>query len=565
MRRVIFPMAIFFQMSLPVQAQVSFSNPLLITPTLSGTFAEIRSNHFHSGIDLRTNESEGLPVLAAADGFISRIKVSSTGFGNVIYLKHPQGFTTVYAHLHHFSDTVEKIVETEQYKRKSFEIELFLAEGSLPVNQGQLIGFSGNTGSSAGPHLHFEIRDTKTEMPLNPLSKLNPLVDTITPVIRNIMLIDYAPFNDAFYASARVLMPVNDPEISARIPIDTLYYSSMAGIAVETYDMMNGSSASLGIQKISLRENDKIVFTYEVEKFAFSETRYVNASIDYPQFIEQGKTFILLHRLPGNELSAMSTQKNSAILNGELNRLSKCEVSVTDFNGNSASHIFYIQKINKKGLPVIPENNKYIAFNKTPTAQKDNAKIEFPSDSKVTYNIHDFEFLTIDSTLAEFSAFVKAGSSSIPLHQSCELSIKTRNLPVSLQSKALIVRLTDKNERISIGGVFQEGWVKASVKSLGNFFVGIDTVSPEIIPSGVSYDAIWQSHKITFKLTDNLSGVDKYEMIIDGKWVPARFDAKSGQLFYVIPAVQKQAERSVRVTVTDQKGNKSVFNGKYSF
>lgn len=564
MSRVIFPVLFSFLMSVPVQAQVSFSNPLLIPPALSGSFAEIRSNHFHSGIDLRTNEAEGLPVLAAADGFISRIKVSATGFGKAVYLKHSSGVTTVYAHLHHFNDTLEKLVETEQYLKKSFEVELFPAERSLPVNQGQLIGFSGNTGSSAGPHLHFEIRDTKTEMPFNPLSKLYPMEDTIAPVIRNIMLIDYAPFNEAFYPITRTVIPFNDPEVTPVAPTDTLSFTSLAGIAVEADDRMNGSNAMLGVQKLILKVDGKVAFSFEVERFSFGETRYVNASIDYSQLIEQGKTFILLHHLPGNDFSALSSQKNSGILDGEPSRILQCEVSVIDFHGNSVSQIFHIRKASQKTLPLFPESNRYIAFNKSPMARNDQARIEFPS-GRVTYNIHDFDFLTVDSSIAEFSSFVMAGSSSIPLHQSCELSIKTGNLPVSLQPKSVIVKLNDKNERISMGGVFQDGWVKSSIRTFGNFFVTIDTIAPVINPLGITNDLIWQRSIISFKLSDDLSGIDKYEMTVDGKWVPANFDLKTGHLFFVVPAGQTATERNIKVKVTDRKGNRSVFEGRFSF
>lgn len=563
MRRITF-LLLYFLFGKPVTAQTLFTNPLLIPPVLAGTFAEIRSNHFHSGIDLRTNESEGLPVLAAADGFVSRIKVSPTGFGKVVYLKHASGYTTVYAHLHHFNDTLEKLIESEQYRKKSFEVELFPPEGSLPVKQGQLIGFSGNTGSSAGPHLHFEIRDTQTEMPFNPLSKFNPIPDSLTPVIRNIMVIDYVPFRNTFYPVAKKILPVNDPEAASVEKHDTISYSSLAGIAVETDDRMNGSNALLGVRKIMLKVNGKVEFHFEADRFSFSETRFVNACIDYATLIEQGKNFVLLHHLPGNDFSAISTQKNQGFLDGGFNLPVQCEVVVSDFNGNAVSKSFYIRKEKQHAFPSLPEENRYIAFNKTPFAQNENARLVFPA-GRVTYNIHDFKFSTIDSSIAGFSAFVMAGSASVPLHQSCELYIRTENLPAPLQSKALIVRITDKNEKISMGGVFQDGWVRASVRTLGNFYVTIDTLSPEIKPLGISEDAVWQRKKISFRLTDNLSGIDTYELTVNGRWVPAHFDAKSGELFYVIPAAEKAEERKVKVAATDPKGNKSVFNDIYNF
>lgn len=564
MTRITAAVLILLMISVQLHGQGVFGNPLLIPPSLSGTFAEIRSNHFHSGVDLRTNESEGLPVLAAADGFVSRIKVSATGFGNVVYLKHPEGFTSVYAHLHHFNDTLERLVESEQFRKKSFEVEFFPAEGSLPVNQGQLIGFSGNTGSSAGPHLHFEIRETRTEKPFDPLSKLSKFSDTIPPVIRNIMLIDYVHHNETYYPVSRKMLPVSDPEVSPAGTDDTLHFASIAGIAVQTDDRMNGSNASLGIKNIILKVNGKITFHYEVETFAFSESKYVNACIDYAQLTEQGKTFILLHQLPGNDFSGLNAKNDSGFVYGDLNMNIECEVSVSDFNGNSVSRIFFVRKTRQETLPVLPGINKYIAFNKIPVAQNTNAKLIFPA-GKITYNIHDFEFETSDSSLAEYSVFVKAGSASIPLHQACELFIKTRNLPASLHSKSVIVRLTDKNERLSMGGVFLDGWVKASVKTLGNFFVTVDTIAPQIKVSGVSEDVIWQKNKIEFKLYDDLSGIDKYEITVDDKWVPARYDAKTGQLVYVIPSGEKISAKSVTVKAIDQKGNKSVYTGTFSF
>lgn len=564
MTRITAAVLILLMISVQLHGQGVFGNPLLIPPSLSGTFAEIRSNHFHSGVDLRTNESEGLPVLAAADGFVSRIKVSATGFGNVVYLKHPEGFTSVYAHLHHFNDTLERLVESEQFRKKSFEVEFFPAEGSLPVNQGQLIGFSGNTGSSAGPHLHFEIRETRTEKPFDPLSKLSKFSDTIPPVIRNIMLIDYVHHNETYYPVSRKMLPVSDPEVSPAGTDDTLHFTSIAGIAVQTDDRMNGSNASLGIKNIILKVNGKITFHYEVETFAFSESKYVNACIDYAQLTEQGKTFILLHQLPGNDFSGLNAKNDSGFVYGDLNMNIECEVSVSDFNGNSVSRIFFVRKTRQETLPVLPGINKYIAFNKIPVAQNTNAKLIFPA-GKITYNIHDFEFETSDSSLAEYSVFVKAGSASIPLHQACELFIKTRNLPASLHSKSVIVRLTDKNERLSMGGVFLDGWVKASVKTLGNFFVTVDTIAPQIKVSGVSEDVIWQKNKIEFKLYDDLSGIDKYEITVDDKWVPARYDAKTGQLVYVIPSGEKISAKSVTVKAIDQKGNKSVYTGTFSF
>lgn len=562
MRRFfIHALIVLFPFAAPAQATFSF--PLLIKPSLSGTFAEIRPNHFHSGIDFRTNEAEGLPVLAVADGYVSRIKISSEGFGKVVYLKHPSGLTTVYAHLHHFNDTLEKLIEAEQYRIKSFEVELFPPEGSLRVQQGQLLGFSGNTGSSYGPHLHFEMRDSKTERPFNPLSRLNRILDTIPPVIRSILLTDYVPFKGAFYPVSKQVLPVNDPEMPSLQAGDTLFFTSLAGIAIETFDLMNESNSMLGVKKIILRVNGAVVFEFEINDFSFSETRYVNACIDYALLTEQGKSFILLHRLPGNDLSSFQPQKNVGFINSEWDESKECEVSVIDFSGNTSSKVFQIKKIKPEAPAVLPQDNRFVAFNYLPVAQTENAKLIFPA-GRLTYNIHDFQFLTLDSSITTFSSFVKAGSESIPVHEPCEVFIKTKNLPASLQSKAVAVRLTAKNEIKYAGGEFEGGWIKFKTRTLGNFFVTIDTVPPVIKLSGVERDRIRERNKISFSVTDNLSGIDKYEMTVDGRWVPAGYDAKSGTLYYVQPDDQP-AERLVKVRVTDRKGNKSTFTGKINF
>jgi hypothetical protein len=557
---------LFWMAGLPLLhfGQPQFINPLLLTPSLSGTFAEIRSDHFHSGIDLRTNEMEGLPVLAAADGFISRIKVSASGFGNVLYMDHPSGYTTVYAHLHRFSEELERQVVRQQYLKKSFEVEWFPSAGSLSVQQGQLIGFSGNTGSSSGPHLHFEIRDSRTSMPLNPLPFLMRLTDTVAPVIRNILLIDYVPCEDGYYPVSRTLLSVNDPEGNSVSLNDTLPYHFTAGLGVEAYDSMQGSSALLGVKQVVLKTNGRETFRFEVEKFSFHETRYVNACIDYSLRVSEGKTFLLLHRLPGNHFSAFTGYENQGYIETVAGRVTACEIIVSDFFGNVASARFRIQKSMEKKPVALPSENKIISPVRHPVIHDRWVRVEFPQ-GLMTYNIHEFDWQVMDSAMARYSVFARIGRETIPVHQPYTLKMKVRHLPSEHREKSLIVFVNEKQKRQSMGGQYAEGWVSASVRTFGYFYVEIDTLGPIISTPQITDDELWQGRKITFRISDNLSGIGYYEMQIDRQWVPARYDEKTGTLFYILAFSETVAEKDIYVKTLDKKKNQSVWNGRIRF
>ncbi|MEP7168477.1 MAG: M23 family metallopeptidase, partial [Bacteroidota bacterium] len=276
-----------------------FTSPMFLPLNLAGNFGEIRSNHFHSGIDIKTNELEGQVVMAAADGYVSRIKISSVGFGNALYINHPNGFTTVYGHLQRFNDSIQSYIEAEQYKKESFEIDLSLDSNLFPVRQGQLIALSGNTGSSEGPHLHFEIRNKISEHPLNPLLFGLHSEDTIAPVIENIKIYQLHETKYGFLTDTTFNVRAFDSSIKS----DTVFVSEKTAFSVEASDKMNDTSSNLVPNKIELFLDSKIIYTYHFDEFSFDESRYVNANIDYAEKVNEKKKYILLFRLPGNDFS----------------------------------------------------------------------------------------------------------------------------------------------------------------------------------------------------------------------------------------------------------------------
>jgi len=263
-----------------------FRSPIDFTPSLSGTFAEIRSGHFHSGIDYRTQGVEGKPLYAAADGFVSRIRISPVGFGKAIYIEHPNGFTTVYAHVRNFAPLIQQYIIKEQYRRESFDVDLYPEPRSMPVKKGEIIAWSGNSGSSSGPHLHFEIRHTHNQNPINPKLFGFNILDDIPPVMQALKIYPANPYTT-----------INGQAQSAVFDLDggsgrfRLIQNQMINIAgdvafgIQAFDKQNHSNFRNGIVVLNVFIDEEHVFSYRNDEFAFAETRYVNAVIDYDEFV----------------------------------------------------------------------------------------------------------------------------------------------------------------------------------------------------------------------------------------------------------------------------------------
>ena len=281
-----------------------FANPIDTPFLLAGTFGEIRSDHFHSGIDFSTSEEVGKQVFAAADGYISRIKISAIGFGKALYITHPNGFVTVYGHLKKFSPNIEKYVLEKQYEIESFEIELFPPANEFTFKKGEVIAYSGNTGSSTGPHLHFEIRDEKTEEPLNPMLFGFVIPDTVGPAITSLRIASQQSSNGIVVTTSSLNHKVNKTgsgmfQIS---PFDTIHVNGKTGFEFQLDDFQYRSGSALGIYSMELKIDSTTIYSYKFDRFSFSDTRYANAHIDYEEKQNEGITFERCYRLPGNRM-----------------------------------------------------------------------------------------------------------------------------------------------------------------------------------------------------------------------------------------------------------------------
>ena len=524
---------------------------------LSGTFGEIRTNHFHSGLDISTNEVEGLDVFAAADGYVSRIKVAPDGFGKALYITHPNGYVTVYGHLRRYNDTIEKVVLEEQYRKESFAVEIFPEKNRLPVKKGETVAFSGNTGGSTGPHLHFEIRDEKTEEPLNVLDFGYTFPDTIPPKIKSIVIYPVNGNGNINHTCAKKIIPLvksGQGYIAADSFLVTVSGDIVFGI--ETFDTQLQNGNGLGIKSIEGWIDENKFYSYSINRFRFDETKYVNANIDYAERILNGKKIIMCNRLPADNFSGL--KDTGRILNFISDGTHKLVFKVTDFRNNVSEAVFTFKSAAKTLPCLVPSENDttfFIAYNKS---FKKNNKDFSISTGRMPF-IYNDEYIVISERETNknlFSKIYKIGEPAIPIHNAFNLSIKPEKLPKWLFAKALIVKIDNLGNISSAGGSYADEFVSASVSSFGNYAVVVDTVPPVIKATNLSSRSGKGKIFLRIKISDNLSGIATYRATLNKKWFLMEYDTKSGTLTGQQP-ISEKGKYSFELVVTDKKGNKA--------
>lgn len=540
----------------PDYPQNYFAKPVHIPILLAGNYGELRPGHFHEGMDIKTRGVIGYRVYAAADGYISRVAVSSTGFGHVIYITHPNGYTTVYGHLHQFNPRLAAYVKHQQYKQESWKIDLSLAPDLFPVKKGQYIALSGATGSVAGPHVHFEIRDTKTEHPLNEQLFGITIKDDIPPSVYRIALYDR---NKSIYEqSPKILTLHASGGHYSPTPSTVTVHTDKVGFGVQTIDHQNNTHNTFGIYRGILYADDIAESGFQLDNIGYEETRYVDAHYDYKTYIKTRRHFELLFDLPGNKLPIYyDFSGHNGTIDLSDGRPHPVKIVISDAGGN-ASVIKLIVKKNPAAAPKKEDCNNCMTPHARNIFEKDH--VQFFLEPGSLYDNICFQYKDIPATATGYySDIYRIHYDYVPLFKSFILRIKpNKPIPDELKDKLVLVCKNTRGKRLEVApATLKNGWAEAGVRSFGDYSVQADTHPPVVTPLNI-HDGADLSHArtIKFRISDDKSGLRSYRAALDGKWL--MFAKKRSTIFYTFDNHCPAGNHSLKLIVTDGVGNKTI-------
>lgn len=537
-----------------------FRPPLDLAPQASGSFGELRANHFHSGTDYRTNQREGYPVYAVADGFISRARVQLGGGGNALYIEHPNGFTSVYMHLQKYNKTIADVVKAKQYELQSFSVDFPPGKNAIPVKKGEIIAYSGNSGGSGGPHLHFELRDTKTEETLNPQLFGLTIPDAVPPAISGftIFRLGEHPFSEN---TPREHLQVVGSNGNYRLASgSTILVNGNTGFGIVASDQNSASANRNGIYSMELLLDGQSIFNSVLSGFYFHHNRALNSFIDYPTYIFKNQRIQKSFVEPGNPLTIYSKLVNNGLIDIRDDKIHELLYKVKDFKGNTSTLSFSVRySPNLTIEQSLKEGTHLLAYNQVNIFKRDDVMVDIPANS--LYSNLNFLYTKSPKRPNAYSEVHHIHNRMIPLHNSYTLSIKaSQDLSPYEQSKALLIDSRGRSQ----GGVYENGFVKSTLREFGSFYIGLDTQAPVIRPLNISDNKSMAGiSRINLKISDDLSGIKSFNGFIDDQWVLMEYDPKSASLWHVFEKDLTKGKHVFKLIVIDEKDNEKVYQANF--
>ncbi len=547
----------FFSFAQNSYPQDYFVQPLEIPMQLSGNFGELRPNHFHAGFDFKTNQKEGLNVHASAEGYVSRIKIASNGYGKAIYITHPNGYTSVYGHLQKAVGVIQDKIEALQYAAKSYEIEAYLKPNELPITKNQIIAISGNTGGSEGPHLHFEFRDSKTEKIINPLFFGLDLKDTKKPIVSGVYVYPIDENSVVNESKIPVILSLSLQKDGTYIS-DKVMASGRIGFGINAVDWDDVSYNANGVYKTQLISNGTPIFGYELDEMLFDDARYVNAFIDYSRYKKSHQRVQKLFMKYAYNWTNIYQNVANGIYDVTPNFTSNQRIEVSDFFQNKTVitiPIQYSNQVAKVQNPLKP--TKYLVKAKVDANfEKENYSVYFPSGT-----FYDDFYLNFEVK----NNILYLHDDVVPAHTNFTITAtddkysdddKKQMFLASYNGKKWVFNPTKLN-----GNTFT-----CKSKTLGQFALMKDTLAPKIkIDKNIESKWISDQKSISLTITDDFSGVKTYNGYLNDQWILFEYESKLNKITHIFKDnLLLEGANKLKVIVTDNVGNSTIFETQFN-
>jgi len=566
MYRFLITAALAAAFATPTRAQSDYLFPVKTKARLySSNFGEMRPNHFHSGIDIKTDGVENIPVVAVADGYVSRVLCSPWGYGRALYITHADGHTTVYGHLNRFRDDIQEYVDRQRLLTDENRVELYFKPGQFTVTRGEQIALSGNTGGSYGAHLHFEIRETASQRTLNPIANhWLPVKDNIAPLIVRLHYIEVDTLGGVPLHSPRKTFDVQRREDGSYALRRTspLPVSRHGYFLLEATDRKNDVGNTFGLYRVVASCDDTPYFEYRMDGFTFDRTRYCNAVACYPLQVASRNEVLRLARLDGAPEAFYPVARRRGLLPVTEGGRHTIAIEVFDDCGNRS-----VLRFDVAGKPdadrfrgTLDSETPVIDRRRSFTHRQDGLTVRFPAGTfyeSIPYEQQCLSASLRDTVCAILSPVYRILNPDIPMQRAADIAIRCF-VPAALQSKALIAGRTRKGGIQSLGGRYEEGAVKTSTRTAGEMFVTVDTLAPKIRPRFATAK-LKGARSADFTVSDNLSGLRRISATVDGRRMLVDFWPVKARLRVTLdrPRLDAATPHRLVVSAVDECGNES--------
>ena len=547
--RILFTILFIFNINFLISQEINFHSPIDAPFDLSGTFGEFRSR-FHTGIDFKSRGVQGQKVFSIEDGFVSRIEVNNYGYGKVIYIDHSNGYTSVYAHLRNFSPELNNYIKSELYKSKKNSIKKFPKKNEFIISKGSLIGYSGNTGRSFGPHLHFEIRETKNQDAINPLMFNYKYVDQERPIIRGLYIINE---DNSLVKKLPVRKKISKLNDSTYIS-DIIGYNGKIGVGLDIYDIQYKNLYNQnGIYKVELFIDSILSYSYQMNKIKFSENHFKKIMYDYQSLIERNKKVLKIYTPRNSNLSFLKKNSFNGIINSDNYKDNSVIIKISDWNQNSSYIKFRLKSVDIKSTETSYQGIE-ILTNQDYTLNKNSSIIEIDKNT-----FYDDLLLNISYN----SDTLDLGKEKDPFRSSVRVKLPHKITDTMRLRQSFIGKII--NERISyLSSKKNDSFIYTNTSSLGKYIISRDTLKPEIIPINFKSNSnIKGKRSLRLRLKDELSGIKSYSSYFNGNWALFEYEPKSNLIFHNLSdGVIENGENELIIKYEDGVGNKGVYKSK---